>query len=29
MAVGNNLARIIDEVIQTEVMAGTNVRYAD
>ena len=27
-AVGNNLARVVDEVIQTEVMAGTNVRYA-
>ena len=27
--VGSNMARIIDEVIQTEVMAGTNVRYAD
>lgn len=28
-AVGNNIARVIDQVIQTEVMAGTNVRYAD
>lgn len=27
--VGMNMARIVDEVIQTEVMAGTNVRYAD
>lgn len=26
--VGNNLARIVDEVVQTEVMAGTNVKYA-
>lgn len=27
--VGANMARIVDEVIQTEVMAWTNVRYAD
>lgn len=26
--VGNNMARIIDQVVQTEVMAGTNVLYA-
>lgn len=26
--VGNNMARIIDQVIQTEIMAGTNVQYA-
>lgn len=26
--VGNNLARIVDEVVQTEVMAGTNVKYS-
>ena len=27
--VGANMARIIDQVIQTEVMAGTNVLYSD
>ena len=27
--VGANMARIVDQVIQTEVMAGTNVIYAD
>ena len=27
--VGNNMARIVDQVIQTEIMAGTNVIYAD
>lgn len=27
--VGNNMARIIDQVIQTEIMAGTNVLYSD
>lgn len=27
--VGNNMAKIIDKVIQTEVMAGTNVQYAN
>lgn len=28
MLLGKNMARIIDSVIQTEVMAGTNVMYA-
>ena len=27
--VGANMARIIDQVIQTEIMAGTNVIYSD
>lgn len=27
--VGNNLARVIDQVVQTEVMAGTKVLYAN
>lgn len=27
--VGENMARIIDQVIQTEIMAGTNVIYSD
>lgn len=27
--VGNNMARIVDQVIQTEIMAGTNVLYSD
>lgn len=27
--VGSNMARIIDQVIQTEIMAGTNVLYSD
>jgi N4-gp56 family major capsid protein len=26
--VGNNMARIVDQVIQTEIMAGTNVQYS-
>ena len=26
--IGNNMARIIDQVIQTEIMAGTNVQYS-
>ena len=27
--IGSNMARIIDQVIQTEIMAGTNVLYSD
>ena len=27
-AVGKNIARVVDEVIQTEVMGGTNVQYS-
>jgi len=27
--VGNNMARIVDQVIQTEIMAGSNVLYSD
>jgi N4-gp56 family major capsid protein len=27
--VGNNMARIVDQVIQTEIMAGSNVIYSD
>jgi len=26
--IGSNMARIIDNIVQTEVMAGTNVRYS-